>query len=118
MDRKKLIYRFQLDDNQAFHKEIQPISAIQMNVLVVQRKLFLLFEDQPSLSQFIGQALLISRLQETRSDGSVDFQGRAENLVRQAIGFFLCGLCDFVVHAFLSSPPGEWGRGGFSRHEK
>ncbi|GEM_PF-5264097 len=58
---------FQLDYNLAVYKEVNPISAVEADISVMNREILLPFDSKTPICQLICKAGLIGRLQQPRA---------------------------------------------------
>src|SRR5206468_11706910 len=77
MHRKYRFSRFDLNYNHPGNQEIKTIAAFQLHAFVLQQQWFLSLECNLPHGPFSSQALLICRLQQSRPQGAVHFDGRS-----------------------------------------
>jgi hypothetical protein len=108
-DGRHMLDGLQLHDDYLFDDEVHAVAAVQSAALIDERQWNLPAENNASQGEFVSQTGLVSRLQETRSQSSMDFDGGPDDLVGQVVDFRLCGLCVFVFHLLFH--PGSAGEG-------
>jgi hypothetical protein len=59
--------------------EIDAVAAIEPDTAVDKRQRFLTLEGQAALQQVKGEAFLVARFEETRSEFSVDVESNADD---------------------------------------
>lgn len=85
MNRDESFNRFYFDYQQIFDDDIRAIAAVQHDGLISYRNLNLTLESKTRLSQFIAQALFISRLKQTGTQCSVNFDGTSDHHLSESI---------------------------------
>ncbi len=61
VDRHKLFDRFQFNNDFSFHHEVNPVSTIQQDISIPNRKFFLPFYKKPLIYKFMRMACFICR---------------------------------------------------------
>jgi hypothetical protein len=65
MNREQPLHRLKFEDDHPFHEEINAVTAIERNALVVDRAISLPFETKTSEGEFVSERLLVGGLQES-----------------------------------------------------
>ncbi len=103
---------FQLDDELILHQGVNPVAAIQSNSLVLDGQWPLEMEMEAVKLHFPSEALLVRRLQESRSENTVHLvhlNGATDDSVRKFVEFQLRALRDlrgYRAIGYLSSIAG------------
>ncbi len=92
MNRRYLIYRFQLNDHPSFNNEVDSIPTIQMSPFVDHRQGLLMNEAQISQVEFVAQTFLIGGFEESRTQHAMDFNRCADDLLCQIVIFEIAHL--------------------------
>src|ERR1035441_10459849 len=82
---KQFRHCFQFNYHRTFHDQIDSVRAIKVDAFIADGQFHLSLKTEAQAAQFITQALLISRLQKARPQGSVDFNGSSDDLVSQLV---------------------------------
>src|SRR5258706_6197840 len=104
MDWHNSLNCFQLQNHFLPHNQVDPITAVELEALVRNWKGDLTLEGQPPHMQFVAEALLISGLQQPRTEMPLNFNGCSHDLTgsRVSLGFALsvslC-ICGEDVHS-------------------
>ena len=83
MDRVEAFDGFDLDDDARFHDQVDPVAAVEANVLVNHGNLPLAFEPDPSPPQFVGGTRLVRGLEQAGSEFAMHLDRRADDPLRQ-----------------------------------
>ena len=83
MYREHVLDAFNLEDQNAFNNEIDPIAAIQVDALVFHWKRYLSLETDPAKMQFMAEALFVCRLKESRTKCSMHLNCGANHALGQ-----------------------------------
>src|SRR5260221_6080568 len=75
MDWHNSLNCFQLQNHFLPHNQVDPITAVELEALVRNWKVDLTLEGQPAQMQFVAEALLISGLQQPRTEMPMHFNG-------------------------------------------
>jgi hypothetical protein len=73
VNRENSLDRLNFDDQAARNEYVQPVSAVQTHILVLEWHIHLPLKGDPFEGQFPAEALLIGALQETRAQARMDF---------------------------------------------
>jgi len=82
MDWQQLFDSFKLYDHQVLYNQIHPVSAVQFHSLIDHGQRNLTANVQAMLTNFVTSALFVRRFQETRTKSSMNFDGAANDRLR------------------------------------
>ena len=72
MNRRKLLNRLYFDDYFAIDDQIRPETQVDLFAVIFDRNRLLSFYIQIRLSKFVGEKILIDRLDQSRSEGAMN----------------------------------------------
>jgi len=87
-------HAFQLHDKRVLHENIHPIPAIDLNSSIMYRKRPLQSKCNSAQTEFVSQALLVGRLQQSWAQVTMNLDCAPDHSVRQLIKFHLRALRD------------------------
>ena len=82
MEWEERIDRFEFHDNETLHNDVHSVTAVEFHPLVFHRQIHLPPECYTAQRQLVAETLFISRLQESRAQLPVDFDGSSDNGLR------------------------------------
>jgi hypothetical protein len=83
MDRQKLFYGLQLDDDSLLDEQVDPVAAIEGNRFVLNGKIDLSTKRYASQGELVAHALFVSRLEQPWAEGPMHLDRRSDNRLRQ-----------------------------------
>ena len=87
MDRRQGVDRFHLDDHLTLYEQIEAEADIQSVLAVMDGDGDLPFNGKAGAGQIAGEAMLVNRLQQTRSEFPVHGEGRVHDGAADLVHF-------------------------------
>ncbi len=87
MDGRQPINRLEFEDKGSGNQEVETVSGIEPNALVGERNRDLPLEGEAPQSEFMAEAFLVDRLQESWAESSMDFVGCPDHGVGQRVSW-------------------------------
>ncbi|MFO0787743.1 MAG: hypothetical protein U0573_15505 [Phycisphaerales bacterium] len=85
MDGQDFIYGFELYNDYFLHEHVDAVAAIDLFSFVQNGKLDLTPEWNSPLGEFVREASLVGTFQQARTEYAMDFNGRADDFVGDAV---------------------------------
>jgi hypothetical protein len=82
-------YAFQFQDKRVFHENVHPVAAVDLDSLVLDRKRQQESKCNSTQLEFVGQTLLIRRLQQSWAQVTMDLNSASNYPIREFIEFHL-----------------------------
>ena len=89
MNACKTLHCFNLEDDDSFNDQVQPVTAIQPLVLINNRKWFLALHVQATRGKFGRKTRKVRIFQQSWSELVMNLQGRADDDLRERVEFFM-----------------------------
>ena len=82
---KQLLHALQFDNKLLIYQQINPITTVKFRAFVANRQIQLKLERNLGSTEFRSQALFICGFKQPRAKLTMDFDGTADDFVRQLI---------------------------------
>jgi hypothetical protein len=87
VDGRELRHAFQFDDHASIDSHVDFVSPFELHGLVVERQADIVFNGEPTCAQLVHETGLIRGFEQTRSQSSVNRNGRLNDQTGDAIDF-------------------------------
>ena len=92
MNSLDLLDTLEFEDQLALHQNINPVSTIELDILVVHRLWVLQLECDSIAVQLVRQALFVGRFEQSRAQMTVNLNGAANHTIGKIVEFPLRAL--------------------------